>query len=39
MIKVYKKPKVAFISTGDEVVDIGQNLSYGKILIVINILF
>ena len=31
MIKVYKKPKVAFISTGDEVVDIGQNLSYGKI--------
>lgn len=31
MIKVYKKPKVAFISTGDEVVDVGQNLSYGKI--------
>ncbi|MCQ2968805.1 MAG: molybdopterin molybdotransferase MoeA [Clostridium sp.] len=31
IIKVYKKPKIAFISTGDEVIDIGQSLSYGKI--------
>ncbi len=30
-IKVYKKPKVAFFSTGDEVTDIGQELKYGKI--------
>ena len=30
-IKVYKKPKVAFISTGDEVLDIGENLIEGKI--------
>lgn len=30
-VKVYKSPKVAFISTGDEVVDIGEELEYGKI--------
>lgn len=30
-IKVYKKPKVALITTGDEVVDIDRNLSGGKI--------
>lgn len=30
-IKVYKKPKVAFISTGDEVIDIGFELKEGKI--------
>lgn len=30
-IKVYKKPKVALITTGDEVVDIDRNLSRGKI--------
>lgn len=30
-IKVYKKPKIAFISTGDEVVDINHELNYGEI--------
>ncbi|MGX4599206.1 molybdopterin molybdotransferase MoeA [Faecalimicrobium sp. JNUCC 81] len=30
-IKVYKKPKIAFISTGDEVLDINENLTEGKI--------
>ncbi len=30
-IKVYRKPKVAFISTGDEVIDIGLDLTEGKI--------
>lgn len=30
-IKVYKKPKIAFISTGDEVIDINENLTEGKI--------
>lgn len=30
-VKVYKKPKVAFISTGDEVIDINENLIEGKI--------
>ena len=30
-MKVYKKPKLAFISTGDEVVDIGLALGEGKI--------
>lgn len=30
-IKVYRKPKIAFLSTGDEVVDITSNLGYGKI--------
>lgn len=30
-IKVYKNPKVAFISTGDEVLDIDKNLEEGKI--------
>ncbi len=30
-INVYKKPKVAFISTGDEVLDIDKNLIEGKI--------
>lgn len=30
-IKVYKKPKLAFISTGDEVIDIGFELKEGKI--------
>lgn len=30
-IKVYKKPSLAFISTGDEVLDIDDNLIYGKI--------
>lgn len=30
-IKVYKKPKIAFISTGDEVLDINESLTEGKI--------
>ena len=30
-IKVYKKPKIAFFSTGDEVTDLGSNLEFGKI--------
>lgn len=30
-VKVYKKPRVAFISTGDEVLDIDKELSGGKI--------
>ncbi len=30
-LKVYKKPKVAVISTGNELVLPGENLSYGKI--------
>lgn len=30
-VKVYKKPKVAFISTGDEVLDIDKDLTGGKI--------
>ncbi|RDY26387.1 molybdopterin molybdenumtransferase MoeA [Romboutsia weinsteinii] len=30
-IKVYKNPSLAFISTGDEVLDIDDNLTYGKI--------
>lgn len=30
-VKVYKKPKIAFISTGDEVIDIGDVLDGGKI--------
>lgn len=30
-IKVYKKPKIAFISTGDEVLDINESLTDGKI--------
>ena len=30
-MKVYRKPKIAFISTGDEVVDIGLALGEGKI--------
>lgn len=30
-IKVYKTPRIAFISTGDEVVDINQELNYGEI--------
>lgn len=30
-IKVYKRPKIAFISTGDEVMDIGLELEEGKI--------
>lgn len=30
-IKVYKKPKVSFISTGDEVLDIDKTLEGGKI--------
>ena len=30
-VNVYKKPKVAFISTGDEVIDLDQNLTGGKI--------
>lgn len=30
-IKVYKKPRIAFISTGDEVMDIGLELEEGKI--------
>lgn len=30
-VKVYKKPKIAFISSGDEVLDIGEALSSGKI--------
>ena len=30
-VKVYKKPSVALITTGDEVVDINENLTAGKI--------
>ncbi|MDI9216222.1 molybdopterin molybdotransferase MoeA [Clostridium tertium] len=30
-VNVYKKPKIAFISTGDEVMDIGLELEKGKI--------
>lgn len=30
-VKVYRKPIIAFISTGDEVIDINETLSYGKI--------
>lgn len=30
-VNVYKKPKIAFISTGDEVVDINNELTSGKI--------
>ena len=30
-VKVFKKPKIGFISTGDEVVDVGSNLKFGKI--------
>ncbi|WP_288222282.1 molybdopterin molybdotransferase MoeA [uncultured Clostridium sp.] len=30
-IKVFKKPKIGFISTGDEVMDLGNELSEGKI--------
>ncbi len=30
-IKVYRKPKVAIISTGDEIVKAGEKLPYGKI--------
>lgn len=30
-LKVYKKPKIAFISTGDEVVDIYEEFTEGKI--------
>lgn len=31
VVHVYKKPKIAFISTGDEVVDVDESLSPGKI--------
>lgn len=30
-IKVYKKPRIAFLSSGDEVLDIGKKLDAGKI--------
>lgn len=30
-IKVYKKPQIAFISCGDEILDIGEKLDAGKI--------
>lgn len=30
-VKVFKQPKIAFISTGDEVVDVGNKLIEGKI--------
>lgn len=30
-IKVYRKPKIAFFSTGDEVIELDDNLEYGKI--------
>ncbi|MHA1722497.1 MAG: molybdopterin biosynthesis protein [Candidatus Baldrarchaeia archaeon] len=30
-VKVYRKPKVAIISTGDEIVKAGEKLPYGKI--------
>lgn len=30
-IKVYKKPRIAFFSTGDEVSDLNEELEYGKI--------
>ncbi|MCF0148102.1 MAG: molybdopterin molybdotransferase MoeA [Clostridium sp.] len=30
-IKVYKKPRIAFFSTGDEVSDLNEDLKYGKI--------
>lgn len=30
-IKVYKKPRIAFFSTGDEVTDLNEELKYGKI--------
>lgn len=30
-IKVYRKPKIAFLSTGDEILDINCDLDYGKI--------
>lgn len=30
-VKVHRKPRVAFISTGDEVVDVGQPLTFGKV--------
>lgn len=30
-VLVYKKPQIAFLSTGDEVVDIDRELEYGKV--------
>ncbi|MBN2403677.1 MAG: molybdopterin molybdotransferase MoeA [Spirochaetes bacterium] len=30
-VKVYKKPTVAIIATGDEIVDIGENIKHGQI--------
>ncbi|MBE6052368.1 MAG: molybdopterin molybdotransferase MoeA, partial [Clostridium sartagoforme] len=30
-VSVYKKPKITFFSTGDEVIDIDKELEYGKI--------
>ncbi|MFI3210442.1 MAG: molybdopterin molybdotransferase MoeA [Peptostreptococcaceae bacterium] len=30
-VQVYKKPKIAFLTTGDEVIDIGENLLDAKI--------
>ncbi len=30
-VKVYRKPKVAIISTGNELVEVGEKLEYGKI--------
>lgn len=30
-VKVHRKPRVGFISTGDEVIDINQSLTFGKI--------
>lgn len=31
MIKVYRQPKVGLIITGDEIVDIDENLTFGKV--------
>jgi len=30
-IKVYRKPKVGIIATGDELVDVGEKISFGKV--------
>ncbi|MCS7151386.1 MAG: molybdopterin molybdotransferase MoeA [Endomicrobia bacterium] len=30
-IKVYRKPKIGIIATGDELVDVGEKVTYGKV--------